>query len=136
MKEMSSLEKNKQTVMFDKQDGQTRLRTNNLSDKLICGRSWSDDKGWCIIVPIQRYSSYRYLQLKKKCCNHWWPDSVFSSPEHNVMRVSYCNRSMSGIRPSLCPSVHLSGRTNESVLKWLGLGWVRVSFPLVYIIVT
>ena len=37
---------------------------------------------------------------------------------------------------ALCASVRVSGRTNESVLKRLGLGWVRVSFPLVYIIVT
>ena len=43
--------------------------------------------------------------------------------------MGHCDRSLSAsIRPSV--------RTNESVLKWLGLGWVRVSFPLVYIIVT
>ena len=40
------------------------------------------------------------------------------------------------VRLSVHLSMYLSVRTNESVLKWLGLGWVRVSFPLVYIIVT
>ena len=30
---------------------------------------------------------------------------LFSSPEHNMLSVSYCDRSMSGIRPSVCPSV-------------------------------
>ena len=32
--------------------------------------------------------------------------SVFSSPEHNVLRGSYCDRSSSGVRPSICPSVN------------------------------
>ena len=40
------------------------------------------------------------------------------------------------VRLAVRPCVRVSIRTNESVLKWLGLGWVRVSFPLVYIIVT
>ena len=31
---------------------------------------------------------------------------VFSSPEHNVLRGSYCDRSSSGVRPSICPSVN------------------------------
>ena len=57
---------------------------------------------------------------------------IFSSPEHNVLRMSYCDRLLSGVHPSVRVSIH----TNELVLKWLGLGWVRVSFPLVYIIVT
>ena len=30
---------------------------------------------------------------------------VFSSPEHNVLRGSYCDRS-SSVRPSICPSVN------------------------------
>ena len=30
---------------------------------------------------------------------------LFSSPEHNVLRVSYCDRSMSDVRPSVWPSV-------------------------------
>ena len=30
----------------------------------------------------------------------------FSSPEHNMLRVSYYDRSMSGIRPCVCPSVN------------------------------
>ena len=55
-------EKNKQTVIYDEQAGRTRLRTNNLRDELIWGRIPSVDKGWCIIPPIQRYSSYRYFQ--------------------------------------------------------------------------
>ena len=31
---------------------------------------------------------------------------VFSSPEHNVLRGSYCDRSSSGVRPSVRPSVN------------------------------
>ena len=31
---------------------------------------------------------------------------VFSSPEHNVLRGSYCDRSSSVVRPSICPSVN------------------------------
>ena len=34
----------------------------------------------------------------------------FSSPEHNVLRGSYCDRSSSVVRPSVRPSVHLSVR--------------------------
>ena len=30
----------------------------------------------------------------------------FSSPEHNMLRASYCDRSSSGVRPSICPSVN------------------------------
>ena len=68
---------------------QTRQRTNNLRDKLIWrmnsaselatmqyytrrsirGGSQSTppgDKAWCIIVPIEQYSSYRHFQRKKK----------------------------------------------------------------------
>ena len=29
----------------------------------------------------------------------------FSSPEHNVLRMSYCDRSLSGVRPAVRPSV-------------------------------
>ena len=42
---------------------------------------------------------------------------VFSSPEHNVLRGSYCDRSSSGVRPSVCPSVHLSVRPLTISLK-------------------
>ena len=31
---------------------------------------------------------------------------LFSSPEHIVLRMSYCDRSLSGVRPSVCPSVN------------------------------
>ena len=31
---------------------------------------------------------------------------VFSSSEHNVLRGSYCDRSSSVVRPSICPSVN------------------------------
>ena len=34
--------------------------------------------------------------------------SFFSSPEHIVLRVSYCDRSLSGIRPSVRPFVRPS----------------------------
>ena len=30
---------------------------------------------------------------------------VFSSPEHNMLRGSYCDRSSSVVRPSVCPSI-------------------------------
>ena len=30
---------------------------------------------------------------------------IFSSPEHEVLRVSYCDHSPSTVRPSVCPSV-------------------------------
>ena len=30
---------------------------------------------------------------------------VFSSPDHNVLRMSYCDRSMTGVRPFVRPSV-------------------------------
>ena len=32
--------------------------------------------------------------------------SIFSSPEHNVLRGSCCDRSSSVVRPSICPSVN------------------------------
>ena len=32
----------------------------------------------------------------------------FSSPEHKVLRGSYCDRSSSGVRPSICPCVRPS----------------------------
>ena len=61
---------NKQKYMTNK-SGQTRQSTNNLRDELIWGCTPSGDKGWCIIVPIERYNGYRYLQKKKReCCNH------------------------------------------------------------------
>ena len=34
------------------------------------------------------------------------PVGFFSSPEHNVLRGSYCDRSSSGVRPSVRPSVN------------------------------
>ena len=40
---------------------------------------------------------------------------LFSSPEHNVLRMSYCDRSLSGVRPSVCPSARLPVR--EQLLK-------------------
>ena len=46
--------------------GRTKHRTNNLRDELNLGPIQSGDKGWCIIAPIERYSSYRYFQYKKK----------------------------------------------------------------------
>ena len=46
--------------------GRTRQSINNLRDELIWGRTPSDDKGGCIIEPTERYSGYRYFQLKKK----------------------------------------------------------------------
>ena len=50
-------EKNKQTVIYDKQAGRIRQSTNTLRDELVWGRTPSGDKGWCIIAPIQLYSS-------------------------------------------------------------------------------
>ena len=39
--------------------------------------------------------------------SHWiFPHCFFSSPEHNVLRGSYCDRSSSIVRPSICPSVN------------------------------
>ena len=63
--------------MYDEQARQTGQRTNNLRDELIWGRTPSADKGWCISAPIQPYSSYRYLNKKRKCCNHRYPDSDY-----------------------------------------------------------
>ena len=40
---------------------------------------------------------------------------IFSSPEHNMLRMSYCDRSLSGIHPSLRPSV--SPFVREQLLK-------------------
>ena len=37
--------------------------------------------------------------LEKSCV-------IFSSPEHNVLRGSYCDRSSSVVRPSVCPSIN------------------------------
>ena len=34
-----------------------------------------------------------------------WKYDFFSSPEHNVLRASYCDLSLSGIHLSVCPSV-------------------------------
>ena len=31
---------------------------------------------------------------------------VFSSPEHNVLRMSYCDRSLSGVHVSVRPSMN------------------------------
>ena len=68
--------------------GRTRQRTNNLKDELIWGMNSAsematcvlldyytrksvrggsqstppDDKAWCIIAPIERYSGYRHSQ--------------------------------------------------------------------------
>ena len=55
-------DRNKQTLIYNEQAGRTRQGTNNLRDELIWGRTPSGDKGWCIIAPIQRYSSYSYFQ--------------------------------------------------------------------------
>ena len=38
----------------------------------------------------------------------WTSLRFFSSPEHNVLRGSYCDRSSSGVRLSVCPSVRPS----------------------------
>ena len=80
--------------------GWTRQRTNNLGDQLIWGMNSASelatmyyytrrsvrggsqstppgDKAWCIIPPVERYSCYRYFNLKKKCFNHRCPDSVY-----------------------------------------------------------
>ena len=46
---------------------------------------------------------------------------LVSSPEHNVLRASYCDRSMFGIRPSVrpsvCPSVRKQLLKESSPLK-------------------
>ena len=71
--------------MYDKQVWATRQRSNNLiwgmnsaselatvyyyTHRSIRGGSQSTlpgNKGWCIIAPIERYSSYRHFQWKKK----------------------------------------------------------------------
>ena len=41
--------------------------------------------------------------------------SLFSSPDHNVLRMSYCDRSLSGVHPSIRPCVRPSVR--EQLLK-------------------
>ena len=46
-----------------------------------------------------------------------FPQCFFSSPEHIVLRVSYCDRSLSGVRTSLCPSVREQLLKNSSPLK-------------------
>ena len=47
----------------------------------------------------------------------------FSSPEHIVLRVSYCDRSLSGVRPSVCPSVRLSVRPSVNNYLKILLLW-------------
>ena len=47
-------------------------------------------------------------------CEHF-RSIIFSSLEHNVLRVSYCDRSMSGVRSSVCPSVCLSVLTSPTL---------------------
>ena len=62
-KEMSSLKKNKQTVIYEEQ-----VRTNKAKDYQSQGRTgvWDElrqvSKGRCIIAPIERYSGYTYVQ--------------------------------------------------------------------------
>ena len=41
--------------------------------------------------------------------------AFFSSPEHNVLRMSYCDRSMSGVHPCVRPSVN---NYLKNVLLW------------------
>ena len=47
--------------------------------------------------------SFLHNVSKENRCN-----LLFSSPEHNVLRGSYCDRSSSVVRPSVCPSVRPS----------------------------
>ena len=57
---------------------QTRQRTNILRDELIEDELRQVTKGWYIIAPIERYSSYVYFQQKKKVFHyHRCPDSVY-----------------------------------------------------------
>ena len=53
--------------------------------------------------------------IKHPTAEHWRPYAVlllliFSSAEHNVLRVSYCDQSLSGVRPSVSLSFHVSVR--------------------------
>ena len=58
--------------------GRTRQRTNNLRDELFWDELGQVTNVWCIIAPIERYSSHRDFQLKKrKICNHRCPDPVY-----------------------------------------------------------
>ena len=53
----------------------------------------------CLLPAI---SPFPTVISKDLCCRHI-KEGLFSSPEHNVLRVSYCDRSMSGVRPSIHP---------------------------------
>ena len=44
-------------------------------------------------------------EKEKAICNFSVSHGVFSSPKYNVLRVSYCDRSLSGLRPCDRPSV-------------------------------
>ena len=73
-------------------------------------------------LPLDIYKKTCKLQteyVNAKYLPTLFPPSLFffSSPEHNVLRGSYCDRSSSGVRPSVCPSVHLSVRPLTISLK-------------------
>ena len=64
-------------------------------------------KTCCGYIPFYIFPSfYQRIQVQNDCRSI----PVFSSPEHNVLRGSYCDRSSSGVRPSVCPSVRPSVR--------------------------
>ena len=42
---------------------------------------------------------------------------LVSSPYHNVLRVSFCDQSLSGVRPSVCPSIREQLLKKSSPLK-------------------
>ena len=100
--------------------GWTRQRTNNLRDELIWGWIPSGDKVYHC-TKKKKDIAVIYISNKKKSVAII--DAlilfIFSSPEHNMLRMSYCDRSMTGIRLSVRVSGCLSVNNYlKNLLLW------------------
>ena len=69
------------------------------------GMNSSGDKGWCIIAPIEQYSTYRFFNKTRKCCNHRCPDPIYF---HTLLLIIY----LSAIKTLICREMGLKGSTS------------------------
>ena len=67
---------------------------------------------WWLKLALQKWRHFFNSPLLIFCRHFYrqWRSAakplLFSSPEHEVLMVSYCDHFPSGVRPSVCPSVN------------------------------
>ena len=87
---------------------------------------------WNLCYLFTKQQVIRLVQIESICRQQnkcYWKFVFFSLPEHIVLRVSYCDRSLSGVRPSvreqllknsspLKPPNRFQWNFTEMILRW------------------